>query len=208
MPLTRLPLTTGVSGTLAAGNGGTGVTSADEIGNLVLLNSQTASSSSSITFSSTYLTSTYKKYFLDYTDVTLSSDSSYTTFTVSYDNGSNYVSSGYRSLKIFNNDGSPNNDFSSNGQTNGTSVPMLGFHENLGNATDEQGSGRVTIFDPHSADAKLFITEAVMINSGGNTARQHAYASIITSSAINNIKIAPATGTIDTGVFTLYGVKT
>ena len=37
MPLTRLPLTTGVSGTLAAGNGGTGVTSADEIGNLVKL---------------------------------------------------------------------------------------------------------------------------------------------------------------------------
>ena len=37
MPLTRLPLTTGVSGTLAAGNGGTGVTSADAIGNLVKL---------------------------------------------------------------------------------------------------------------------------------------------------------------------------
>ena len=64
MPLTRLPLTTGVSGTLAAGNGGTGVTSADEIGNLVLLNS--ASSTTDVTeidFSS-YVSTTYDEYLL------------------------------------------------------------------------------------------------------------------------------------------------
>src|SRR5210317_1325092 len=41
---------------------------------IVKLQTQTASSASSITFTSTYITTTYKKYYLDYTNVIISSD--------------------------------------------------------------------------------------------------------------------------------------
>ena len=83
-------LTSNVTGTLPTGNGGTGATSFAP-GSLVKLQSQTASSSSTITFTSTYITSTYKVYQLHCIDVLHSSDGGNLGFQVSADNGSNFA---------------------------------------------------------------------------------------------------------------------
>ena len=176
---------------------------------LVKLQTQTASSSSSITFTSTYITTTYKKYYLDYTNVTISSDGGNIAATVSYDNGSSYVTAGiYKYVRYYSNTDLSNNSIVSGAGTTNTSLLMLGTGNGLGTSTDESGSGRMTIFDPNSADSKFFLCEGMIIDSGGKLSQQKIYQALITSNTINNIKIEPNTGTIETGTFTLYGVTT
>ena len=177
-------------------------------GSVVKLQTQTASSSSSITFTSTYITSTYKKYFLDYTNIVISSDGGNIASTVSADNGSNYITSGYYYYRMISNSGTSSNAVVSSSGTNNSSLLMLGTGDGLGTSTDESGSGRMTIFDPNSADSKFFICEGIQITNNGALAQQYIYQGLINSSAINNIKISPNTGTIVSGTFTLYGVTT
>jgi len=186
----------------------TALPAAIETGSLVKLQSQTASSSSSITFTSTYITTTYKKYYLDYTNVTISSDGGNIASTVSYDNGSNYVTSGYYYWRIFSHSNMTNNTLASGGGSNNSSLLMVGTGSGIGTSTDESGSGRMIIFDPNSADSKFFLSQGMHINNDGNLSQQLIYQSLKTSSTINNIKISPNTGTINTGTFTLYGVTT
>ena len=77
MPLTRLPLTTGVSGTLPVGNGGTNVTTTADlqnIGNLVLLETTTVTSVSSITVGASAIDDTYEQYQIVVSDVKPATD--------------------------------------------------------------------------------------------------------------------------------------
>jgi hypothetical protein len=175
---------------------------------IVKLQTQTASSSSTITFTSTYLTATYKKYYLDYTNVVISSDGGNISATVSADNGSSYTTSGYNYWRIISGTGTSNNTIASGGDTNNGSLLMLGTGNGLGTAADESGSGRMTIFDPFSADSKFFICDGLLIGSDGVLTQQNIYQALKTSTTINNIKISPNTGTIVSGTFTLYGVTT
>jgi len=198
MAITKLNVAQGITGVLPGANGG----------GLVKLQSQTASSSSAITFSSTYITTTYKKYYLDYTNVVISSDGGNISSTVSANNGSSYTTSGYYYWRIFSNSGTSNNTLSSGGGTGNSSIAMLGTGVGIGTATDEHGSGRLTIFDPFSADSKLFISEGLCIGNGGELVQQNIYQGLVTSTTINNIKISPNTGTIVSGEFTLFGVAT
>jgi hypothetical protein len=178
------------------------------VGSITKLQTQTASSSSTITFTSTYLTATYKKYYLDYTNVVISSDGGNISATVSADNGSSYTTSGYYYWRIISNSGTSSNTIVSGGGTDNGSLLMLGTGAGLGTSTDESGSGRMTIFDPNSADSKFFISEGIIITNSGTLAQQYIYQGLITSTTINNIKISPNTGTIVSGTFTLYGVAT
>ena len=213
MALTRIGLNqsinlaSNVTGTLPTANGGTGATSFAP-GSVVKLQTQTASSSSSITFTSTYITSTYKKYFLDYTNVVISSDGGNISATVSANNGTSYTTSGYYYHRIYSNSGTSNNSLASSGGTNNSALLMIGTGDGLGTSTDESGSGRMTIFDPNSADSKFFISEGIIITNNGALAQQYIYQGLVTSTTINNIKISPNTGTIVSGTFTLYGVTT
>jgi len=199
MAITKLNVAQGITGVLPGANGG----------GLVKLQSQTASSSSAITFSSTYITTTYKKYYLDYTNVVISSDGGNISSTVSANNGSSYTTSGYYYWRIFSNSGTSNNTLSSGGGAGtNSSLLMLGTGVGIGTSTDEHGSGRLTIFDPFSADSKLFISEGLCIGNGGELVQQNIYQGLVTSTTINNIKISPNTGTIVSGEFTLFGVAT
>jgi len=177
-------------------------------GAIVKLQTQTASTSSTITFTSTYLTTTYKKYYLDYTNIVVSSDGGNISARVSADNGSNYTTSGYHYWRIISTSGTSNNTIASGGATNNSSLMMIGTGTGMGTAADESGSGRMTIFDPNSADSKLFISEGLHIGDNGHIVQQNIYQGLKTSTTINNIKISPNTGTIVSGIFTLYGVTT
>ena len=177
-------------------------------GSIVKLQTQTASSSSTITFSSTYLTTTYKKYYLDYTDIVISSDGGNIAATVSENNGSSYTTSGYLHWRIISTSGTSNNTIASSGNDNNSSLLMLGTGVGLGTGADESGSGRMTIFNPFSADAKFFICEGLNFGSSAQLVQQTIYQGLLTSTIINNIKITPNTGTIVSGIFTLYGVTT
>jgi len=215
MALSKVDAVNFLTGTIPSGNVAnaslnavTALPAAIETGSIVKLQTQTASTSSSITFSSTYITTTYKKYYLDYTNVVISSDGGYIAATVSANNGGAYTTSGYYYWRIFSNSGDGNNSIASGGGTGNSSLLMVGTGVGLGTSTDESGSGRMTIFDPFSADSKLFISEGLCIGNDGTLVQQYIYQGLVTSTTINNIKISPNTGTIVSGEFTLYGVTT
>jgi hypothetical protein len=208
MALTRLPVANTLTGTIASTNIATSSLAAADTGSIIKLQTQTASTSSSITFSSTYITTTYKKYYLDYTNVVISSDGGNISATVSANNGGAYTTSGYYYWRIYSNSGTSSNSLSSSGGTANSALVMLGTGVGIGTSTDESGSGRLTIFDPFSADSKLFISEGLCIGDSGALVQQYIYQGLVTSTTINNIKISPNTGTIVSGEFTLYGVAT
>ena len=175
---------------------------------LVKLQSQTASSSSAITFSSTYITTTYKRYELHWYDVTISSDGGNITGTVSANNGGAYTTSNYYHWSIFGDSADANDSFDSSGATDNSALIMGGSGHGIGSGTDECSSGSITLFNPNSADSKLFITHAVHFSDTAHVTQQLSYQGLLSSTTYNNYKIAPNTGTIDTGTFTLYGVAT
>ena len=90
MPLTRLPLGTAVSGTLAATNGGTGVTSVDDIGNLVLLSTTTPTATRDIDIS---LPSGYESYLIIGREIVTNTASNEVDFYTTTDNFSSTDSS-------------------------------------------------------------------------------------------------------------------
>lgn len=177
-------------------------------GSLIKLQSQTASSSSSIIFSSTYITTTYKRYELHWHDVTISSDGGNITGRVSADNGSSYVTSNYNFIRQFDNTTMSNNTIASSGSTSNTNLLMGGTGDGIGTAANEAAAGTLIMINPFSSDSKLFLTESLHINNNGNVQQNKTYQALIQSATYNNFKIAPNTGTINSGTFTLYGVIT
>ena len=207
MALTRLPVANTLTGTIPSGNIATSSLAAADTGSIIKLQTQTASTSSSITFSSTYITTTYKKYYLDYTNVVISSDGGNIAATVSANNGGAYTTSGYYYWRIYSHSNMSSNTLASSGGSGNSALLMLGTGAGIGTDTDESGSGRMTIFDPNSADSKFFLSEGIHINEDGNLSQQYIYQALKTSTTINNIKISPNTGTFS-GTFILYGVTT
>ena len=199
-------LTSNVTGALPTGNGGTGATSFAP-GSLVKLQSQTASSSSTITFTSTYITSTYKVYQLHCIDVLHSSDGGNLGFQVSADNGSNYVESDYRNIRFYSNQTNGSNTLLSSAGTGDTNVKICGAGEGIGTSGNESANNIITLFNPQGAKSKFFHSEGVQHNTSNQLSMQRILTSLDQSATYNNIKILPNTGTFS-GVFTLYGVAT
>tara|TARA_R110000765_G_scaffold247183_1_gene349134 strand:+ start:840 stop:1529 length:690 start_codon:yes stop_codon:yes gene_type:complete len=202
-------ITIGASGdTISIPSGATITNSgtATGFGSMIKLQTQTASSSSNITFSSTYITTTYKRYELHWSDVVISSDGGNISSVVSVDNGSNYVTSGYKYRREFSASDTANNAVASGGGTTNSALVMSGSGRGMGTATDESASGTLIMFNPFSADSKLFISDAVFINDAGLVTQNLVYQALIQSATFNNLKIIPNTGTIVSGTFTLYGV--
>ena len=190
-----------------SGSGTTGVgtmTFADG-GGLVKLQSQTASSASSVSFTSTYITSTYKIYELHCIDVTHSSDGGNVSLVVSADNGSNYVESGYRAIRHYSNQTNGSNTLLSSANTGNSSVSILGSGEGLGTSGNESGNSIITLFNPQGAKSKFFRCNGIQHNSSNQLSMQHFWFSLDQSATYNNIKIIPNTGTFS-GTFILYGV--
>jgi hypothetical protein len=176
-------------------------------GGLVLLQTQIATgSSSSVTFGSTYLTSTYKKYIIDLIDLVTSVDGGYIEFVVSEDNGATYKGgSDYNSGGMSINTG---------GTTiNGYAQPNVGKvdinHQGIGSALGESFNATITMFNPAGTTKhKSFLMDITNQNSNGDTCRYAGNASYKgTVNAINNIKIYTNSGQPIFGIFKLYGVS-
>ena len=174
---------------------------------LVKLQSQTASGASSISFTSTYITSTYKIYQLHCIDVITSSDGGNIGIEISTDNGSSYVQSDYRNIRFFSNQTNGSNSILSSASTGDSSVKIAGAGEGLGNQGNECASSVITLFSPLGSRAKLFKCDGVQINSSGQLSMQRHIYSLDQSASYNNIRVVPNTGQFD-GTFILYGVAT
>ena len=172
---------------------------------MVKLQSQTASSASSISFTSTYITSTYKVYELHCIDLLHSSDGGNISLQVSADNGSSYVETGYKAMRHYSNETNGNNTLLSSANTGNSSVSILGSGEGLGTSGNESGNSIITLFNPQGAKSKFFRCNGIQPNSSNQLSMQHFWFSLDQSATYNNIKIIPNTGTFS-GTFILYGV--
>ena len=178
-------------------------------GSLVKLQSQTASGASSITFTSTYLTTTHKVYELHCTAIDLSSDGGNLGIQTSTDNGSSYETGGnYKYIKYYSRDDLNSNSISSGFGTGDDRVRIVGTGYGVGTNNNEGGMSIVTIFDPlGTGKGKFFKCFGCHFDENNKLAQQDHTFALDQSAAINNFRIVPASGTFS-GVFTLYGVAT
>ena len=178
-------------------------------GTLILLSTQTASASATISFT-TGLDSTYDEYIFKFIDIHPATDATHFTFQGSTDGGSNYnvsLTSTYFNALHDESDVSTNLTYLVNrDQSNGTSFQQIMF--NMGNDNDQNGSGFLTLFNPSSTTyVKHFISRANNASHLDRSNESFVAGYFNTTSAINAIQFKMSSGNIDDGVIKLYGVK-
>jgi len=185
-----------------------GLETASAGGNLVKIASTTASSSSSLSFTSG-IDSTYKEYIFFINNMHGSGDDTYLTFNFSVDGGSNYnVTKTSTAFKAYNAE-----SFSSTGLTYSTSDDLAQStgYQYLGtmiaNAGDDTSlSGYLRLFDPSNT---TFVKHFLGTTSQSSTYANHMFCEGYgnTTSAINAIDFKAISGTLDSGTIDMYGVS-
>jgi hypothetical protein len=166
----------------------------------------TASDDSTVTFNSTYLTSTYKRYTLEAFDIQAGTDDRYLDLSFSVDNGSNYLTGAVTRINISNSSDASNDEIHSRNTTGQNSLQM-GGGVNFGTGTGEVGAFTIELVNfSDTAHYKLLYYNGALFNSGGKGGINLGAATIATTSAINNIKFNMDTGNIAAGTFILYGI--
>ena len=177
-------------------------------GGLNLISTQTASSSSTISFTSG-IDSTYKEYIFKCINVhPATSDASF-TFNMSVDGGSNYnVTKTTTTPRAYHDEADSEAAIEyDGGQDLAQSTSFQGISRFLGNGNDECGSGTLHIFDPSSTTfVKHFIAVANTYYSGDYSFNDFTAGYGNTTSAVNAVQFKMSSGNIDSGTIKMYGV--
>ena len=178
-------------------------------GGLNLISTQTASSSSTLDFTSG-LDSTYKEYIFKFINVHPTTDNvrfqinfrdggtdfdatKTTTFFEAYHNESNSSDVGIQYV-------------TSADLAQSTSPQHFGF--SLGNANDESVSGTLHLFDPSNTTfVKHFISTVNFTYYTGFCMTQYIAGYCNTTTAIDGVQFSMTSGSIESGVVKLYGVS-
>ena len=190
-------------------NNVTALNAAVATGGMVLLSSQTASSSASISFT-TGIDSTYKEYQFYFINIHPATDTAQFTFNLSTDGGSNYnVTKTTTYFASAHNESDTATELvyaTSFDLAQSTSGVVLCAYQ--GNASDEQCSGTLTLFNPASTTyVKHFIATANQYH-----ATEYSQNSFIggygnTTSAVNAIRFQFSSGNIDDGQILMFGIN-
>ena len=189
-----------------------GLETGDVGGSLVLISEQTASSSSTISFTSG-IDSTYKEYIFKFINIHLSADNGNFSFQGSINSGSSYgVSATTTYFSATHGEAGASGTLGYTGASfdlaNGTGFQRIMRDE--GTAADENGGGELTIFDPSSTTfVKHFIARCSNNTSETQTREMDGFTAgyFNTTSAINAIQFKCDSGNIDSGTIKLYGVS-
>ena len=178
-------------------------------GTLILLSTQTASASATISFT-TGLDSTYDEYIFKFIDIHPETDQGRLEFQGSTNGGSTYattITSTAFWARHFEDDSTASLSYNTNHDiAQGTTYQSI--TQGIGNEADESASGSLTIFNPSSTTyVKHFIATSstyLYVPAEYNTYNAGYFN---TTSAINAIQFRMTSGNIDDGVIKLYGVK-
>jgi hypothetical protein len=177
-------------------------------GTLVLLSTQTASASATISFT-TGLDSTYDEYVFKFINIHPSSSAANFTFNGSTDSGSNYnVTKTSAAHRAYHNEGDTYTglDYSGAGLAQSTSFQVI--CDGMEALSDSNGSGFLTIFNPSSTTyVKHYISSFNITEGTPECNVMHVAGYMNTTSAINAIRFKFGSGNIDDGIIKLYGVK-
>ena len=180
---------------------------ANGFGSRTLLQTTTISGvTANVSFSSTYITNSYKKYEIECIQCELQS-TGYVSIYSSTDNGSNYDGAYDVTGAIFNSDGSSNSILTRN-NTSSSDLTLLGNAVTMTN--DKVFDLVIELFDPTSTtDYKNILFRGVYADTSNRAIVAYGGGSFDGegTTAINNFKIQPSSGGFDAGVFKLYGVS-
>ena len=178
-------------------------------GNMVLISSQTASASASISFT-TGIDSTYKEYQFYFIDMHPATDGTAFSFQGNAIGQTGYNETITSAVFLTHHNESDTATslqyVTSMDQAQGTSFQQIGL--SVGNDNDQSFVGDLTIFNPSSTTfVKHFISRTHEYYST-DYARQYFTAGYFnTTSAIDEIQFKFASGNIDAGTILLYGIK-
>nr|BCV06652.1 MAG: hypothetical protein CM15mV140_020 [Caudoviricetes sp.] len=180
-------------------------------GNINLISTTTASSSSTVSISSG-IDSTYKEYFVKFYDVHPQTDNNTSTnfFLVNFRDGS----TDYDATKTTTVSRAYHFEDGSGGvaqyQSDHDLAQSTGFQklaQGMANDNDQCVAGTLHLFDPSNTTfVKHFLCETSNIHTDNGAYRWNIAGYINTTSAIDGIQFKMTTGNIDSGTFKLYGV--
>ncbi len=185
-----------------------GLETGDLGGNLVLLATQTASSSATVDFTSS-IDSTYKEYVFKFTDIHAASGNA--DFTVNFrDGGSNFDATKTTSAFTVSHTEADGGDGltyrASKDLAQSTSDQPLAQEVSADN--DASTSGILHLFDPaNTTFVKHFFGVANSYHVGNQTFAIHYAGYCNTTAAIDGVRFKMSSGNIDAGTIKMYGVK-
>jgi len=181
-------------------------------GNMVLISSQTASNSASISFT-TGIDSTYKEYQFYFIDIHNNTENGGFNFQCSTDGGSNYnttvTSTAFRTEH---NEEDNDTILGYRNDTNWDQAQGTAFQrliDGTGSGTDESGAGTLTIYNPaNTTFVKHWISNCTAYHgAGAGYVINYYFAGYFnTTSAINAVRFSTFSGNFD-GTILMYGIN-
>ena len=179
-------------------------------GAMTLLSTQTASSSSTLDFTSG-INSTYDEYVFKFYDIHPATDGAYLTFQSDTGTNTNYNQT-VTSTFIYSQNDEADSDTdlayaTSRDQANGTAFQPISLSiDNDGN--DSSFSGQLQIFAPSSSTyTKQWMSVGNEVGNGYYNYHTHAGGWFDTATALTRFQFKMSSGNIDSGVIKLYGVS-
>jgi len=177
-------------------------------GNMVLLSSQTASNSASISFTSG-INSTYKEYQFYFINIHARTASAEFTFNMSTDAGSNYnVTKTSTAFRAYNNEGGTLTALEYTGVADlaqSTSFQLFG-EQALGTDADKCLVGELLLFNPSSTTyVKHFILKSNDYGQNNFSVVSYVAGYGNTTSAVNAVQFKMSSGNFD-GTILMYGI--
>jgi hypothetical protein len=178
-------------------------------GTLILINTQTASSSATISFT-TGLNSTYDEYIFKFINIKPATDNTHFQFNLSTDSGSNYniikTSSFFESYQ--NEAGTQTSLNYQGGYDLAQSTSYQTISYAVGGSSDECIGGSMQLFNPSSATyVKHYISKISHYNSGDYAGANYCAGYGNNTSAVNAVRFQFSSGNINDGIIKLYGVR-
>jgi len=178
-------------------------------GALNLISTQTASSSSTISFTSG-IDSTYKEYIFKFINIHPATNSTAFRFNLSVDTGSNYnVTKTTTVIQYYHDEGGSTTALQyDTGMDLAQSTNPQIIAENIGNGSDECASGYLHLFNPSSTTfAKHFLISSASYFASDYSNNYYVAGYGNTTSAVDAIQFTMSSGNIDSGTIKLYGVS-
>ena len=178
-------------------------------GSLVLIATQTASSSSTISFTSG-IDSTYKEYIFKFIDIHPATDGASFQFNMSIDTGSNYnvtKTTTYFTAYNYESGGTPAVRYASNVDL-AQSTAFQNVNSGVGSDNDQCAVGTLHLFDPSNTTfVKHFLTCGNTYESSDLNSNVFVAGYGNTTSAVDAVQFKFSSGNIDSGTIKLYGVS-
>lgn len=176
------------------------------VGNLIHIQSQTASNSASISFT-TGIDSTYKEYQFWFIDIHPRTDIVNFTFQLSTNGGSTYATTITSStFNAIQDEAGTTTELAYNGYGLAQSTSFQSLTRDVGADADQNLGGLMSLFNPASTTyVKHFIANVNLANRADYTVNMYSAGYGNTTSAVNAIQFKMSSGNFD-GTIALFGV--